>query len=371
MGNIFKCYPEGADLPGPPSPSPAPSTSLRSFLTTILPQASRELQRWKRQLDHCSDWTLLRQASLSLQSKRFHSQGGVYYALYNTSCSKYLVPLIVALQTISDYLDNLCDRSSIYQEPAFRNLHLSMRDALSPEPCLSRDYYRFYPSRDDGGYLQALVGECRRGLAQLPSYEAVRWEALRLISLYNDLQVYKHLTPEVRGYRLKKWFREKASPVTPAVYWWEFAAACGSTLAVFALLAAASSHRLSKDDALKISTAYFPWVCGLHILLDYFIDQAEDEWANDFNFVACYQTPEQAEQRLHLFLRQSMHKVSSLPHPDFHRSVIRGLLAVYLSDPKIKSQGLQNTAGRLINSAGLETKLLHRLCLILRKIGVL
>ena len=52
-----------------------PSTSLRRFLTAVLPQVSRELKRWHRQLEGCSDWTLLVQATSSLQHKRFHAQG--------------------------------------------------------------------------------------------------------------------------------------------------------------------------------------------------------------------------------------------------------------------------------------------------------
>lgn len=352
-------------------PIAPPDPSVRRFLTAVLPQVSRELRRWNKQLDQCSDWSLLRQALLSLRRKRFHSQGGCFYALYNHSYTKQLVSLIVALQTISDYLDNLCDRGEIYDEAAFRCLHHAMQDGLSTSPLQNRDYYRFYHARNDGGYLQELVAECRSGVALLPAYHVVQSEVLRLVSLYSDLQVYKHLHPQIRHTRLKRWFREKGSAVSPPIYFWEFAAACGSTLAVFALFGAAASHQTSEEDVRQMVKAYFPWVCGLHILLDYWIDQEEDRQGEDYNFAACYPSPEIAAQRLHLFLRKSLEGVSRLSHPTFHRTIVRGLLAVYLSDPKVARQGLQQTAHSLLKTAGSETRLFYHLCLILRKAGIL
>ncbi len=350
----------------------SPEVSLRRFLTGILPQVSRELKLWNRQLDHCNDWSLMRQAVLSLQSKRFHAQGGSFYALYNPQYSRSLVSLIVALQTISDYLDNLCDRGGVYDEAAFRCLHHAVTDALNTGSAQDgRDYYRFYPSRNDGGYLQALVKECRGKAAQLPSYGIVQPEILRLASLYNDLQVYKHLNPRIRHSRLKRWYREKGVVVSPAIYFWEFAAACGSTLAVFALFGLATSPYSTDKEVRQVVKAYFPWVCGLHILLDYWIDQEEDRRGGDFNFAACYPSPELAAQRLHLFLDKALEGVARLPHPTFHRTIVRGLLAVYLSDPKVAQQGLQQTARSLIDAAGTETKFFHRLCLILRRTGIL
>ena len=43
------------------------------------------------------------------------------------------IKFIVAYQTISDYLDNLCDRSSSLDPQDFAALHESMGDALSVE----------------------------------------------------------------------------------------------------------------------------------------------------------------------------------------------------------------------------------------------
>lgn len=347
--------------------------SLPRFLTGVLPQVSRELRKWDRQMTFSADWLLLQQATASISSKRFHAQGGSFYALYsfNPLYSRKLVSLIVALQTISDYLDNLCDRGGIYSEAAFRCLHQAITAAVTRGPLVKKDYYRFYPSKNDGGYLDALVSECRACTGVLPAYPAVQVEIERLASLYNDLQVYKHLDPAVRGSRLRRWFREKALPSDPPLHWWEFAAACGSTLAIFALFGLAASPETTDREAQKLVRAYFPWVCGLHILLDYWIDQEEDLREGDFNFIACFPSPAAAARRLHLFLQKSLQEAAALPHSSFHSSVIRGLLAVYLSDPKVNRQGMQETARSLLHAGGAEARFYYRLCMLLRRLGVL
>lgn len=350
----------------------SPDCSLTRFLTVVLPQVSRELRRWER-YTVSAEWPLLRQASASLSQKRFHAQGGSFYALYNFNplYEKKLVRLIVALQTISDYLDNLCDRGGVYSEAAFRYLHRAVLEALTGGPVGEKDYYRFYPSRYDGGYLKALVAECRSCTDALPGYASVEPEILRLASRYNDLQVYKHLHPNVRSSRLKRWFKEKAAPAAPPLHWWEYAAACGSTLGLFVLFGLATSPRAGPQEAAQLVRAYFPWVCGLHILLDYWIDQDEDLREGDLNFVACYRSPTLAAERIALFLQRALQEVSALPHAAFHRTVVQGLLAVYLSDPKVKAQKLQENASALLRTGGAGAGYFYRLCLLLRRFKVL
>ena len=346
---------------------------LPRFLTGVLPRVSREMRRWEQSLTLQADWPLLQQALSSLSRKRFHAQGGSFYALYspNADCSKNLVTLIVALQTISDYLDNLCDRGGVYDEAAFRCLHKAITASLTCGPAREHDYYRFYPAKNDGGYLEALVAQCRTCTGSLPAYREVQPEILHLASLYNDLQVYKHLNPLVRASRLKRWFREKAAPTKPPLQWWEFAAACGSTLAIFALFGLAARPGTGPREAGRVVSAYFPWVCGLHILLDYWIDQDEDIRGGDFNFAACYPSPASAVERLRLFLDKALEETAKLDRPSFHHTVILGLLAVYLSDPKVKSQNLQGQANTLLSAGGGRAKLYYRLSLLLRRLGVL
>ncbi|MCL5981063.1 MAG: tetraprenyl-beta-curcumene synthase family protein, partial [Firmicutes bacterium] len=164
---------------------------------------------------------------------------------------------------------------------------------------------------------------------------------------------------------------ERRVTAAPGVTWWEFAAAAGSTLGIFALSARAAAGTAGGREVAGLLSGYFPWVCGLHILLDYFIDLDEDETYNDLNFVSYYPSPRDAEEGLLRFLREALQSVESLPRPAFHGMVVSGLLALYLSDPKALAPARKKTAQRLLRAGGPEVLHLHRVCLGLRRRGVI
>ena len=189
----------------------------RRIVRDVLPGAAAALARWQERIESIPNHELQRQAWASITSKRFHAEGGSVYAALEPHWAATLVPLIVALQTISDYLDNLCDRSVSMDETDFRRLHEAMLDAVDGTSPASGDpspappgtpsrYYDHHPNKDDGRYLQSLVDECRRHIKQLPSYPVVRPYVRHLVELYNDLQVYKHGPPAGRETVLQKWF---------------------------------------------------------------------------------------------------------------------------------------------------------------------
>ncbi len=339
---------------------------LTRFVTRVFPGVERELGRWRRFLDRAGDEELRSQGLASIEKKKFHCLGGAVYALME-GAHRDTLRFIVAFQTISDYLDNLCDRTGCLEAAAFRRLHRAFTDALEPEGGIS-GYYDLFPFKDDGGYLDALVAECRRVLRRLPSYHVVKDAALRLASLYCDLQTYKHTHTALREKYLEEWFAAHRDGCGD-LDWWEFAAATGSTLGIFALVAAAGREGLDPAAAGEIAAGYFPWICGLHILLDYLIDQEEDRREGDLNFVFYYPDAERGVQRLSLFLRNALERASGLPDPLFHITVVRGLPAFYLSDPKVRDQGLEETAHRILEAGGEEALRLYRACCGLRRQG--
>src|SRR5690606_26865425 len=119
----------------------------------IAPAVSEEMARWRRAALSIADPFLKSQALASQVHKRFHALGGSVYALLAPGRERRLVTLIVALQTISDYLDNLCDRGPCNDLDAYRLLHQAMLDAVEPGTPPA-PYYQRYPHRDDGGYLE-------------------------------------------------------------------------------------------------------------------------------------------------------------------------------------------------------------------------
>jgi tetraprenyl-beta-curcumene synthase len=343
-------------------------TMLTRFVTTVFPRVEKELQGWKEIIDKAADQELRQQGLASIEKKKFHCLGGSVYTLMEGAHQDTLF-FIVALQTISDYLDNLCDRADCLDMAAFRQLHLAFTDALEPEDTAgSRDYYSLYPHKDDGGYLASLVAECRKVLIQLPSYQLVKEDVMDLASLYSSLQTYKHTYIPLREGYLQEFFAEHRTEL-PGLDWWEFAAATGSTLGIFALIAAAARTKLDGETAKKITKGYFPWICGLHILLDYFIDQEEDRQEGDLNFLSYYETKEHCCERLILFLEQSLEQAAQMPDPLFHTTVVQGLPAFYLSDPKVEAQGLESDSMAILETGGNETMRMYRVCRSLRKKG--
>ncbi|WP_051251003.1 tetraprenyl-beta-curcumene synthase family protein [Paenibacillus harenae] len=302
----------------------------------VLPDVERELGQLRRLAEGIPDPELRTQALSSMDSKKFHCQGGGVYAAANLEHRHILIPLIVALQTISDYLDNLCDRSTSLDADDFRLLHQSMLDAVNPEAPL-QDYYALRSEKDDGGYLHHLVRTCQLQAATLPSYGSVQRHVTELVGLYADLQVYKHIRKDLRETQLLAWW-ERHRGDYPNLQWNEFAAATGSTLGMFMLFLAASEEGLSEQDAAAVKGIYFPHVCGLHILLDYLIDQEEDHAGGDLNFCNYYEDESQLANRIGLIVIRAREDVEKLPASRFHRMIIEGLLALYLSDPKVRHQ---------------------------------
>ena len=302
----------------------------------ILPEVRAELGRLRVIAERIPDDELRTQALASMTSKQFHCEGGGVYAAANLRQRHILIPLIVALQTISDYLDNLCDRSTSLDAEDFRLLHQSMLDAVDPHAPL-RDYYALRSEREDGGYLHELVATCQSRIRQLPSYSSVQPYVSELVGLYGDLQVYKHIALNRREQELLGWWRTHSGKV-PHLQWNEFAAATGSTLCMFMLFLAAADEGLTDADARAIRGAYFPHVCGLHIMLDYLIDQEEDRIGGDLNFCNYYEIQSQLVGRIGEIARRAREDVQALPAWRFHRMIIEGLLALYLSDPKVRGQ---------------------------------
>ncbi|MDD2621097.1 MAG: DUF2600 family protein, partial [Syntrophomonadaceae bacterium] len=229
-----------------------------------------------------------------------------------------------------------------------------------------QDYYSLYPYKDDSAYIEKLVKECQHSLQKLPSYHVVYEDIIKLSQLYIDLQVYKHINLEQREDCLISWAKQNAKNY-PGVLWQEFAAASGSTLALFALLGLASQKGIDEHDSRELMQAYFPWICGLHILLDYFIDQEEDRLGGDLNFTFYYSDQQEMMERLKVFIREAHKNALQCRQGDFAKTVVEGLLAMYLSDKKVKKLGFKSMASELLRESGNGARHTFHICSAVRK----
>lgn len=179
-----------------------PIALMKMVYRDVFPLVHRELSYWRQRAERIPDPELRRQALASIASKTFHCEGGAILALLAREKLEACIRFIVAYQTISDYLDNLCDRSTSLDPLDFRALHDSMPDALTigAEPS---NYYRYRREQEDGGYLPDLVRTCQEVLATVRHYETIVPFLHELAGYYCDLQVHKHVDTKsaCRGWR--------------------------------------------------------------------------------------------------------------------------------------------------------------------------
>lgn len=377
-------------------------TVAAAALCRVLPEVETHLHGWRARADKIPSPDLRAQALASIATKAFHCAGGGTYALLAGSRWREALRFIVAYQTISDYLDNLCDRSVSLDPDDFRLLHNSMLDALTPgapstlnagpaagaadapvtlpgpggasdlpdtPSAEAGQYYRLREEQDDGGYLAALVATCREVLSDTPDYEVIAPYLHELAGYYCDLQVHKHIRLDERVPVMQAWFAAHRDAFPPMA-WYEFSACSGSTLGIFALVAYALGQGCDASLARAVREAHFPWVQGLHILLDYLIDQAEDRDGGDLNFCAYYPDGVEMMDRLLHFYRQADARVAGLPHAGFHRLINQGLLGIYCSDPKVRRQEQVGRATRaLIRSGGCAARFFYLGCRVYRRLA--
>ncbi|MGM9986824.1 MAG: tetraprenyl-beta-curcumene synthase family protein [Bacillaceae bacterium] len=311
-------------------------TLMYKIYKDILPAVHEELAYWKKRAENIPNDELRKQALASINSKTFHCEGGGILALLAEEHYRDAIKFIVAYQTISDYLDNLCDRSTSQDPNDFEALHEAMLHSIQPDHDLA-NYYRYREDDDDNGYLKDLVLTCQRVLQDVPNFTEMDHYLYTLSRIYCDLQVHKHVTPEEREERLIRWFEEKQEDL-PAMSWYEFSASAGSTLGIFCLVSYAYGKRVEDATFEKLYNGYFPYLQGVHILLDYLIDEEEDIQGGDLNFCMYYPSEVKMKKRFGYFVHQGFEYLQGVPYRRFHRLILQGLLGVYLADSKMQKK---------------------------------
>lgn len=321
---------------------------VRRFLTGVVPQAARELRRIKTRAAAIEDDDIRREALSSISRKDFHVHGGCILATFLPRPKvRHYVRLVAVYETAVDYLDNLCDRIGSQDEADFRQLHRALLDAIDPQatPC---EYFSLR-AHDDGGYLRALVTESQQLFAGLPGYERVQPFVRQVTQRYCELQALKHLAPGERERRCAQAFAQ----VAPRLSWWEGAAACGSTMPTFALAFGASSA-CDERSARELYETYFPHISAFHILLDYFIDQAEDSAHGELNFAACYPSRQAMREGIAAIGRAALDAAAASAHSAEHTFAVRAMCGFYCSRAKVAQQGFEHDARVIAQAVGVD-----------------
>jgi tetraprenyl-beta-curcumene synthase len=304
---------------------------MTRFWLVVLPLVRAQLREWRRLAAAIPDPALRAQALATLDSERLSAAGA---ALFAATAPQWrdadLVRALVAYQVICDYLDTLAEQPSADPIRNGAQLHRALADAVGDGPVT--DHYRLHATREDGGYLDALVGACRDGCAALPAYGPVR-AAARHEAGRNEVQGINHAPAGVREPALRAWAgAARADTATGDASWFELAAAGSSSLAVLALIAAAADPATTERTAEQVRRAYFPWVEALSTLLDSVADREADLRTGELNFVSQYPAQAVAVARLRELTARAVAGARDLPRGERHVVLIAGMIAMHVSE---------------------------------------
>ncbi|TMW70198.1 tetraprenyl-beta-curcumene synthase family protein [Alteribacter natronophilus] len=346
-------------------------TMVHQVYKKVVPQVHSILGYWRDKAEKIEDDELRTYALESIDENTFHSEGGGVFALLtDKEKQRDVLWFIVTYQIICDYLDSLCDQSESLDPADFRSLHEALRQALAPGT-LEDVYYENRTQKEDGGFLQSLVEVCQEKVQTFESFPAAR-EAMEELSLhYRNLQVYKHVKKEDREPLLIDWYEKNRYDIPDVrdMRWYEFSAGTGSTLGVYTLAAYSSMNGLSEEEAHRIKSCYFPYAQGLHILLDYFIDQEEDLADDELNFCTYYKNEDDMVERMRGFKSEADRRLSQMPDPGFHTMINKGIIAIYLADEKVQTDPeMKRIARRMIRFGGLSTLFFYLNSWVFRKV---
>ncbi len=320
---------------------------LCKFLSSVVPKARTALSEIRERALKIEDPAFRKEALTSISAKSYHVAGAAMLATFlPTKEAGIFIDAVAPLESLYDYLDNLCDRHPGVPVQAYPVLHEALFDALDPTRTVS-DYFRAGPQSTDGGYLSWLVARVRKAARKIPEYETLLPNLREAAEFYTALQTFKHY-PAIRRIQALKTWHDENLPRFQELSWWEFAAACGSQLQVYApFFFCLAGNATRAQDAYD---AYFPEFCALHVLLDDFIDQQEDSAHEELNFVTRYQSFDAMCDRFSGFVRISEARFADFTNPRPHEMLLRVLVLFYLTHPKVYAQGLDGQAQDLLSA---------------------
>ncbi|HEV3094532.1 MAG TPA: DUF2600 family protein [Solirubrobacteraceae bacterium] len=323
-------------------------SAARRYWLGVFPVVRHEIRRLHRCARGIPD-PALRALAFDAQKRKWASlEGAAAFAVFTPRLGRFsLARLLVDLQGVFDYADTLMEQPSRFPVANARQLHNAFVVALQPE-LPHADYYRHHAQRDDGGYLVELIDGCRAAICALPSYAVVADVVLRHAWRIVFYQSRINLATAGDHPALARWASKQ--PAGSQLKWWELGAACGSSLAIFAHLAAASDPTLTQREVEAIEALYWPWAEALHIMLDSLIDRAEDCATDQLNLLDYYASQDEMVERLGLLACEMVRRAEAVP--PHHRLILAAMVALYLSDEQAWTPSARPATERILEATG-------------------
>jgi tetraprenyl-beta-curcumene synthase len=309
--------------------------AARRYWLGVFPRVCREHRRLEARAERIPD-PLLRRVALDALRKWGNIEGATAFAAFVPARRRgAAVRAMASFQAAYNYLDTLSELPNADPAANARLLHGALLVALDPDAA-HLDYYGRHHLSEDGGYLSETIDGCRAALARLPSYAAVAPAARRAAQRIVAFQSCNTGEPRNDLLALERWGRGATPPGT-GLRWWETAGAGGSSLCVYALIAAAARPRVDSAQVAAIEAAYFPWIGALHSLLDTVVDADEDHATGQHSLVGCYASPSDAATRLGLLAERSLEAAAGLPGARGHKLILAAMASFYLSTPEARA----------------------------------
>jgi tetraprenyl-beta-curcumene synthase len=325
--------------------------AARRYWLSVFPCIRRETRHWRERAEAIPDPVLRRLALEAQRIKQGNIEGSAAFAAFAPAAHRgEVVRAQVAFQSAYDYADTLSEQPSGNPLSNGRQLHQALLAALD-EKASQPDYYARNPRHGDAGYLEEIVDACRCALSGLPSRASIARPAHRLATRIVAYQSLNLSEPQGGHRHLKRW-AVRETPLGTGLKWWETAASAGSSLGLFALIAAAARPALQPAEAVAIERAYWPWVGALHSLLDSLVDKPEDAAVAQRCLLDYYATPQEAAARVQILAREALRTVRSLPKPHEHVLILAGMASFYLTAPEASSPTARLVSERVIETLG-------------------
>jgi tetraprenyl-beta-curcumene synthase len=324
-------------------------SAARSYWLDVFPVVRRELRRLWIEARQIPDPTLRRLALETQAAEWANLEGAAVFAAFVPPTYRYDVArLLVGYQTAFDYADTLMEQPNDAAVTNARQLHAALVAILEPgrpQP----NYYGHHVAGHDGGYLTRLVEDCRAVVAELPAYSPLTKKVVESAQRSIEYQCRISLSTKADHPALSRW-ATLATPHHVQLRWWETWAACGSSLATLALLAAAADPTTSECDAAAIEALYWPWAGALHALLDALIDRADDVANNRPNLLDLYTSPQEIAERMGFLTAESV-RLADAAGAD-HRLILAGMASLYLSDRQAWMPAARPAAESILDALG-------------------
>ncbi len=315
-----------------------------------LPIVAKEVGAWQARARAIPDRPLREDALDSLVRKRANTDGAALFSILTRRRNHGLLRLLVAYESVWDYLDNVSERGASAGEINGRQLHRALLEAVDLDESVS-DYYCHHPWRDDGGYLQTLVEVCRERCSSLPSYQRVRplliGEARRsVVGTFNH-----QLNPDERDRALQCWAEHEFQGQDGSM-WYELAAAASCSAAAHVLLILAAERNCNECEVADTYAAYFPRFSIATTMLDSYVDQGEDRASGAHSYISHYPSGEIASRRLAELVTRSADGLSRLRNGHRHAVIAACMVAMYSSKDSARTPAMRATTRSLVRAGG-------------------